>query len=1426
MIVSIEFPMIGPSADRFTRFTRRLRAGQTRRMSMATFAILVLTMLCAFGPALRAQTAVYDGVTETAYPASGTSSLTNPTGIAMDSSGDLFVADSGNGYLTGDTKYTSIWELTSTGLRTFNAPTQIVAGTAAATGKYAYIMGVAVDPSGNVWFTDIGCKSTTIITCTNTGLSTIGGAVWELPKTSTGYGTAVSITLSSGSWGTPWGITVDKNGNVFVADNANQKIYEIPAGETTATALTGTVPYPRRLTADASSNLYVVSATSPTSPSGSLYKLTEPGYASSTLGTVAFSSSPDGITIDSAGNLWVTENGTGTLVEVLATGYTTSQVWVPGDLTKPNDVVGDSLGDYYLADSGSDSIREAFTNGADFGWTAVGSPTTETVHFLFNGAASTTIGAPVVFTQGATALDFTNAGTGTCAAGANAAGSNCSVTVKFAPTTPGTRIGAVQLLNAGGTAVIATGKVWGIGTGPQLVFTSDTTPSKITTTTGTLAGLAVDGAGDVFFSDSTLTHVNEFVAATSTVSTVGSGFSSPQGLAVDGAGNVFVADSGNSAVKEIVAVNGKIPTTPTINTVGSGFKNPTSVSADGAGNVFVADSGNNAVKEIVAVNGQVSSTSTVNTVGSGFSNPTSVWADDRDDLFIADKGNNAVKLIVSVNSLLSSSSQVVDQGAGFSSPTGAVIDSGGDVFVADTGNQAVKEIVEVAGDVSTTSTVLTLASSTTTTGLSPAAVALNAGGDVFVADSGNKTVWKLPLSTPPTITFPTSTQVSTTDTVDGPLSATIANHGNTDNLGFPLPTTGTNPSVSTNFAWDNSSTCVQTTSSSTTAFTMNRGAYCTIAVDFEPAATGAITGSVVLTDDSLYVTGTQTISLKGTGINIAISCAMCSPSTTLPAGTVGTAYSGVTFTATGGTGTGYTWSATGLPAGLSLSTTGVLSGTPTAAATSASVTVTATVTPAGGGYVSKDYTITINQPVTATQSIPSTSLTQNHAATSFTPVTGGGGATPLSYGVSPTLPAGLTMSSSTGAITGTPSAVSSTTSYTVTVTDANSAKATASFSLTVNAAVTATQSIASTTLTQNHAVASFTPVTGGSGTSPLSYGVSPALPAGLTMSSSTGAVTGTPTAVSSATSYTVTVTDANGATATASFSLTVNTAVTATQSIASTTLTENSAAASFTPVTGGGGTPPLSYSVTPSLPAGLTMSSSTGAITGTPTVVSSATSYTVTVTDANGATATAGFSLTVVAPIATTYTMSAGTTSRVSPGSSAKSTITVTGSGGYAGSISLTCTPSSSNPTNQSGDAPTCSISGSPITLSATTTSGTATATVTTAAASTSDLVYPKVGNGKGWLGAGSGAVLALLFFFGIPARRRSWRSMVSIVVALVVLGALASCGGGGGGSSSQSTTPTNPGTTAGTYTFTITSTTTGSAVTPAPTSTFTVTVN
>ena len=317
-----------------------------------------------------------------------------------------------------------------------------------------------------------------------------------------------------------------------------------------------------------------------------------------------------------------------------------------------------------------------------------------------------------------------------------------------------------------------------------------------------------------------------------------------------------------------------------------------------------------------------------------------------------------------------------------------------------------------------------------------------------------------------------------------------------------------------------------------------------------------------------------------------------------------------------------------LPAGLSMAGgTGTISGTPTAASGPGSYTVT--ITDANGATATANFSLTVDSAVVAATAVASAALTQNHGATVFTPVTGSGGATPLSYSVSPALPAGLGMASGTGTISGTPTAASGLGSYTVTITDANGATATATFKLTVDSAVVASTAVATTVLTQNHAAAVFTPVTGTGGTTPLTYSVLPALPAGLGMASGTGAISGTPSVTAGPGSYTVTITDANGATGTASFSLTVDSAVAATTAVTTTVLTFDQAGGAFTPVSGRGGDQPLTYSVLPALPAGLSMAPSTGTISGTPTVPTGAASYSVTVTDANGATATAAFSLSV-----------------------------------------------------------------------------------------------------------------------------------------------------------------------------------------------------
>jgi len=252
-------------------------------------------------------------------------------------------------------------------------------------------------------------------------------------------------------------------------------------------------------------------------------------------------------------------------------------------------------------------------------------------------------------------------------------------------------------------------------------------------------------------------------------------------------------------------------------------------------------------------------------------------------------------------------------------------------------------------------------------------------------------------------------------------------------------------------------------------------------------------------------------------------------------------------------------------------------------------------------------------------------------------------------------------------------------------------------------------------------------------------------------------------------------------------------------------------------LSGGGYTSPpqnlVGGSYTFTVPAGsLTVGTDTLAVTyGGSSTYAAATSNSAKVT-VTGTTSTPTFVVNNPLPVVSPTT--------IAPGATSAATITASSTNGYAGSVTLSCVLTS--PTTLS-DPPSCSVtSGSPVTLSSTATSGTATVTIYTTAASAA-LIYPKLpGKSRGLFGAGSGAVLALLFFFGIPARRRSWRSMLGILVVMATLGSLAACGGGG---SATTTPPPNSGTSAGTYTFTVTATG-NPTVTPAPTTTFSVTVN
>jgi hypothetical protein len=167
-----------------------------------------------------------------------------------------------------------------------------------------------------------------------------------------------------------------------------------------------------------------------------------------------------------------------------------------------------------------------------------------------------------------------------------------------------------------------------------------------------------------------------------------------------------------------------------------------------------------------------------------------------------------------------------------------------------------------------------------------------------------------------------------------------------------------------------------------------------------------------------------------------------------------------------------------------------------------------------------------------TLSSSSETRTVNTAATGFTVSSTGGDI--ASFAISAT-PPGMSFNTSTGALTGTPNTIAAATTYTITATN-SSGSATQTFTLTVAIAAPAFSiSSSSETKSTGSAIIGYT-ITPTGGTI-ASYAISPAAPAGLTFSTSTGLLSGTPT-VAGATAYTITATNASGS-ATQTFTLTV-----------------------------------------------------------------------------------------------------------------------------------------------------------------------------------------------------------------------------------------------------------------------------------------------
>jgi hypothetical protein len=388
------------------------------------------------------------------------------------------------------------------------------------------------------------------------------------------------------------------------------------------------------------------------------------------------------------------------------------------------------------------------------------------------------------------------------------------------------------------------------------------------------------------------------------------------------------------------------------------------------------------------------------------------------------------------------------------------------------------------------------------------------------------------------------------------------------------------------------------------------------------STTGAFSGSpntAGTANFTVRVSDGSTTATRALSINVVPALAITTAS--LPNGEVGFSYSAPALASSGGIGA-KTWTvASGtLPGNLSLSTTGVFSGTPSATGTA---NFSVRVTDALGGTGTKALSITIVPALSVTtNSLPGGTVNVAYSAPALA-ASGGSGA--LNWArTAGTLPAGLTLSAA-GVFSGTPTAAG-TSNFTVRVIDALGGTATKALSIMIVTALTiTTASLPPGEVGVNYSAPALT-AAGGSG--PLNWSLAAGgLPTGLSLSAS-GVISGAPGA-SGTFNFTARVMDGLGRTATKALSITIVPTI----AVTTTSLPAGQVGISYSApgLAASGGTGARIWSIASgSLPTGLSLSTA-GLITGSPTTAGIS-NFTVRVIDGLGATATKTLSITIANP--------------------------------------------------------------------------------------------------------------------------------------------------------------------------------------------------
>jgi hypothetical protein len=661
-----------------------------------------------------------------------------PDSVAVDGAGNVYTAES-----------SAVRKITPAGVVT------TIAGTAGSYGstdgpgviaQFDAIRGVAVDGAGNIYVADYGYDTIRKITP--------GGIVSTLAGTPNVQG-STDGTGSAALFSHPSGVAVDAAGNVYVADNANGTIRKItPAGVVTTLAGTAGSPgyadgtgaaarflSPYGVAVDTAGNVYVADQNNDL-----IRKITPAGVVSTLAGTASYAGNADGtgsaaqfnhpasVSVDSYGNVYVADYNSNTIRKITSTGVVTTLAGTPGTsgsadgtgsaalFTSPYGVAVDGAGNLYVADSGNSTIRK-------------GVPLTKVnVTLILSGLSATYDGKakPVVVTQEGivTTLAGSSGNAGALDGTGNAAqfSSPASVAVDLS--------GNLYVADTGNNTIR---KITPAG----VVTTMAGTAGSVGSTNGNLssalfnapAGVAVDGAGSIYVADTGNETIRRIVGGTvgpiaGAVGTAGSAdgsggnanFNHPTGLTVDSSGNIYVADAGNDTVRQITSAGmvttfagSTPPPFPHDDTVP--FSNPNGVAVDGAGNLYVANTEDSLINKVTTADGITTFVGRddgyalpAGGVAAWFTSPAGVALDSAGNLYVADRGNDTIRkitsggLVVPIAGATGSIGSTDGNGsaARFNEPSGLTVDNAGSIYVADTGNNTIRKITAATGTISVT----------------------------------------------------------------------------------------------------------------------------------------------------------------------------------------------------------------------------------------------------------------------------------------------------------------------------------------------------------------------------------------------------------------------------------------------------------------------------------------------------------------------------------------------------------------------------------------------------------------------------------------------------------------------------------------------------------------------------------------------------